>query len=140
MSEKEELVKKVIVESSQEFCSEIINKYEQIMNLAWEAARAIDSGEPSPICPFTNEIDVEFYNREISSLLNRSQQSSEEEIELEERIDNFARVLARLKGQGLIATDGGIFTVPKDKELSKGQLEDIQWLMDEYDYGFKREE
>ena len=64
--------------------------------------------------------------------------NEEEELNEELRLDNYARVMSRLMSQDLFAKSG-VFIVPKDKELSNGQLEDIQWLMDEYDYGFERE-
>jgi hypothetical protein len=64
---------------------------------------------------------------------------NEDEIELEEEllIDQYSRVLARLNGRGICATNG-VFVVTKDKILSKEQVEDIEWLMSEYDYGFER--
>jgi hypothetical protein len=64
---------------------------------------------------------------------------SDDEIELEEEslIDQYSRVLARLNGRGIRAING-VFVIAKDRILSKEQVEDIEWLMDEYDYGFER--
>lgn len=61
------------------------------------------------------------------------------ELEEELGLDQYHRVFTRLTGQEIFAING-VFTISKYRKLSKEQITDIQFLIDEYDYGFKRGE
>lgn len=47
-----------------------LERYDEIMELAWEAAKTIDDGGEWPECIFTDPIDVDLYNNEVKRLLN----------------------------------------------------------------------
>jgi hypothetical protein len=47
-----------------------LKRHDQIMELAWEAAKTIDDGGEWPECIFTDPIDIDLYNNEVKRLLN----------------------------------------------------------------------
>jgi hypothetical protein len=49
--------------------TENLKIYDEIMELAWEAAVIIDNGGEWPECIFTDPIDIELYEKEVKRLL-----------------------------------------------------------------------
>ena len=50
--------------------NKLIEKYNIINELAWEAAIAFDNGKEIPECPFADKVDIELYNKEFKRLIN----------------------------------------------------------------------
>jgi hypothetical protein len=50
----------------------------------------------------------------------------------------FSQALTYLEHNGITDHGRGIFVVEKDRVLTDNELKYLQFLMDEYDYGFER--
>jgi len=66
-------IEKLTEEYEKNLNDALIKQYDSIMELAWEAAVAFDNGEEIPSCPFSDPIDVVFYDQEFKRLINSRQ-------------------------------------------------------------------